>query len=44
METWGSRRREEERRAHMRRLLVSVALGVVIGGTLGTLRLLTAIF
>jgi len=28
----------------MRRLLVSIALGVVIGGTLGTLRLLTAIF
>src|SRR6266849_4158226 len=44
METWGSRQREEERQAYMRRLLVSIALGVVIGGTLGTLRLLTTIF
>jgi len=28
----------------MRRLLVSIALGVAIGGTLGTQRVLTTIF
>ena len=31
----------EERRLHTRRLLVSIALGVTIGGAIGTLRVLS---
>jgi hypothetical protein len=33
-------REHEERSLHIRRLLVSIACGVAIGGTIGTLRAL----
>jgi hypothetical protein len=36
-----TRYQREEGRLHMHRLLVSVALGVTIGGVIGTLRVLS---